>query len=269
MARDFGRWFRFYDAVLDDPKVQRLSDPLFRAWVNLMCLASRGGGQFSDNLDEISFALRVSPAQASKLIEGLTKAGLLEHIDERFEPHNWNERQFKSDVSTERVKRFRQRSTKRSETVSETPPEADTDTETDQKQSRAEKSAPARASHPTEPVLPPEPKKLGKREHWPEAGVVPEPWKRMAEGERRRLGLPPVDIEVVAAKFENWHGSKQNQPRTHTEWQACWKSFAIDEKIGKSNGSGYAGQSRLSDHPLGIFGEIADELSSRSGGESR
>jgi hypothetical protein len=237
MARDFGRWFRFYDAVLDDPKVQRLSDPLFRAWVNLMCLASRSGGQFSDNIDEIGFALRVSPAQASKLIEGLIKAGLLEHIDERFEPHNWNERQFKSDVSTERVKRFRQRSTKRTETVSETPPEAETDTEADQKQIRAEERA-VRASPPTEPVLPPEPKKLGKREHWPQGGVVPEPWLRGAEAERRRLGLPPVDMAVVGVKFANFHIAKANQPRTQTEWQAAFNNFALDERLGKSNGSG-------------------------------
>ena len=138
MAREFGRWFRFYDAVLDDPKVQQLSDPMFRAWVNLMCLASRGGGHFADDMAQIAFALRVTKGQASKLIAGLIDAGLLERSGPRFEPHNWSARQFKSDVSTERVKRFRERYMQQDRnaerngrrTVSETAP----DTETDQNQ---------------------------------------------------------------------------------------------------------------------------------------
>ncbi|NIX78220.1 hypothetical protein [Microvirga terricola] len=28
------RWFRFYDAVLDDLKIQKLSPHIFKAWVN-------------------------------------------------------------------------------------------------------------------------------------------------------------------------------------------------------------------------------------------
>lgn len=226
MARDFGRWFRFYDAVLDDPKVQRLSDPLFRAWVNLMCLANRGAGAFSDDIAEIAFALRVTEAVAIKHIDGLLKAGLIEHIDERFEPHNWNERQFKSDVSTDRVKRFRQRSAKRSETVSETPPEAETDTEAEQKQSRADGE---RASAPPT------------RKPWPPDAVVPEKWLKLAGDELQRLGRPQVDLPLVAAKFQAHYGG-EGQARTMTEWQGQWTKFVLNEYRGKSNGSGQHGR---------------------------
>ena len=38
------RWFRMYAEVVDDPKVQRLSPALFRAWVNVLCLAASNGG---------------------------------------------------------------------------------------------------------------------------------------------------------------------------------------------------------------------------------
>jgi hypothetical protein len=54
-------------------------------------------------------------------------------------PHNWDKRQYKSDVSTERVKRFR--NGKRN--VSETPPETEADTEnrTERKEDAAEGAA--------------------------------------------------------------------------------------------------------------------------------
>jgi hypothetical protein len=114
-----GRWFRFYDGVLDDPKVQRLPDTAFRAWVNLMCLASRCEGRIAKNWDDISFALRSTIDAAKVVLLMLVDVGLIEEKKNWYEPHNWKERQYKSDSSTGRVKRFR----KRSETVSETPPE--------------------------------------------------------------------------------------------------------------------------------------------------
>ncbi len=123
------RWFRMYAEVLNDPKVQRLSGDDFKDWVNLLCLASQNDGRLPD-LEDIAFALRRSPDGALTVLERCLNAGL---IDRRsggdsgwhYAPHGWDERQYKSDTSTERVKRFRQRS----KTVSETPPDTDTDTD--------------------------------------------------------------------------------------------------------------------------------------------
>jgi hypothetical protein len=70
-----------------------------------------------------------------EMLASLMDAGLIEdHLDGGFTPHNWLKRQYKSDVSTERVKRFRnahETFQKRRETKSETPPDTDTDTDTD------------------------------------------------------------------------------------------------------------------------------------------
>lgn len=125
-----GRWFRVYDSVLDDPKVQRLPDNLFRAWVNLMCIASRNDGIIPDGIEAIAFSLRLSVQKTKATIRGLKDAALLDDVETGWQPHNWNGRQYKSDVSTYRVKRFRERS----KTVSETPPE------TEQIQSRTEQT---------------------------------------------------------------------------------------------------------------------------------
>lgn len=122
-------WFRFYNDVVNDPKVQRLPDAQFKAWVNLLCLASRNGGLLPP-VQDIAYALRVSEQKVTKLLEQLSELGLFDETETGLKPHNWDGRQYKSDTSTERVKRFRERSEKRSETVSVTAP--------DTEQSRAE-----------------------------------------------------------------------------------------------------------------------------------
>ncbi len=123
------RWFRVYDDVVDDPKLQRLSDGLFRATINLWCITSQNGGLLP-SVEDIAFKLRTTPAKARKLLGELRLAGLIVDDETGTHPHNWNGRQYKSDVSSERVKRFRERE----RNVSETPPETETETEADTEQ---------------------------------------------------------------------------------------------------------------------------------------
>lgn len=130
------QWFRYYDDALNDPKVQKLSGDLFKAWINLLCLASKCGGEIK-SADDAAFALRIPEPKARVIVAQLASHGLLDAVTGGyFEPHNWSLRQFKSDGSNERVKRFREREKKRecnvTETVDETGPEqsrTETDTE--------------------------------------------------------------------------------------------------------------------------------------------
>lgn len=142
------RWFRFYDEALDDPKVQRLSDPLFKTWVNLLCIASRNNGIIDDDTDALAFQLRLPEAKIRERINALTAAGMIEVSSDgrSMTPHNWSGRQYASDSSAERVRRYRDRA--RNDDVTLHPPlqkrncnrteqsqiqnrtEADTDTET-------------------------------------------------------------------------------------------------------------------------------------------
>lgn len=79
------------------------------------------------------------------------------------------------------------------------------------------------------------------RVFWESGQQVPEAWKQIAQGERSRLNLPPIDINVAASKFEEWHGARQVNPRTRTEWQASFNNFVKDEK---ANGPGFSGRNR-------------------------
>jgi len=133
-----GRWFRFYDEVLDDPKVQRLPDRLFKSWVNILCLASKcrdPNGKLPPVVD-IAFALRVNADRAEEIVKQLSDAGLIDGSGNDLAPHAWDRRQFKSDVSNERVQRHRERKRNGQRNVTralhETPPETETEADTEQ-----------------------------------------------------------------------------------------------------------------------------------------
>lgn len=114
------RWFRFYDDVVHDPKVQRLPADDFRAWINLLCLASKNGGRFP-SIPDIAFALRIAEGEADAILARLVKAGLIDRDREGMKPHNWSGRQHASDSSAERVKRHRERRRNADETACVTP----------------------------------------------------------------------------------------------------------------------------------------------------
>jgi DNA-binding transcriptional MocR family regulator len=116
------RWFRFYTESLNDPKVQLLPAPLFKAWVNILCAASRYNGQLPSN-SELAMVLARRSDHVQRDVNELIKRGLIDEINGHLEPHNWFVRQYKSDSSTPRVKRFRKRHSYVSETADETAPE--------------------------------------------------------------------------------------------------------------------------------------------------
>jgi len=122
------RWFRVYVDLVDDPKVQRLDSSLFKALINLWCLASANDGVLPP-IDEIAFKLRIKPEKAQRVLSELRAAGLIDDDERGVCPHNWDKRQFTSDESTLRVKRFRERRGNVSPAVSETGPETEAEAE--------------------------------------------------------------------------------------------------------------------------------------------
>lgn len=122
------RWFRLYEDMVHDPKVQRLPAEMFKGLVNLWCIASANGGCLPP-VGDIAFTLRLSESKASAMLNYLAEAGFIDEDATGLKPHNWDARQFKSDVSTERVKRHRNAKRNVSPPLQETPPETDTETD--------------------------------------------------------------------------------------------------------------------------------------------
>jgi hypothetical protein len=126
-------WFRLYSEFADDPKVQMMSEGMQRRLTMLMCSRCKGE---TLRETEMAFHWRISAGELAD-----TKAVFLENgfIDEKWNLLNWNRRQFISDSSTERVRRFRE-GKKQDETLQTpnvTAPEQNrTDSEQTQKQKK-------------------------------------------------------------------------------------------------------------------------------------
>jgi hypothetical protein len=130
-------WFRLYSEFAHDPKIQMLPEAMQRRYVMLMCL------RCSETLEtlhetEIAFQLRISEAE---LIETKQLFVSKNFIDEQWNLLNWDKRQFVSDSSTMRVRKYRDKK-KQPSNVDETlqkrqsnaiDTDTDTDTDTEQK----------------------------------------------------------------------------------------------------------------------------------------
>lgn len=103
------RWFRFYDEVLDDPKVQQLPDALYRRWTDMLCVASRNEGHITGDAAALAFMIRQPVGKVRTALSGLLQAGLLDRDGDGYMPHGWRARQYSSDSSAERMRRHRQR----------------------------------------------------------------------------------------------------------------------------------------------------------------
>lgn len=108
------RWFRHYAGMMRDDKLVRVAitsqQPIERVlWVWGAILESAAEldaeGRFDFDEAEVAYFLRAAPEDIAAIIKGLTKAG---RIARKF-VKNWNNRQFKSDRSNERVARYRER----------------------------------------------------------------------------------------------------------------------------------------------------------------
>jgi hypothetical protein len=131
-------WFRLYSEFASDPKVQLMPEHMQRRLVMIFCLRCCDVlGTLPD--EEMAFAMHISIEELAE-----TKALFLKKnfIDEDWRLPHWNERQFISDSSTDRTRRYRERkrtSQERPVTECVTAP----DTEQIQKQTQIQKHKPA------------------------------------------------------------------------------------------------------------------------------
>ena len=114
-------WIRLYTSVVHDPKVQLLPDPLFKFWINCLCLAGLHDGCLPTE-QELAFSCRFpDPKLVGDLLGELEDRHLVHHVGGKiWKVHDWQEYQYDSDSSTERVKRFRNVPRNVSETLDET-----------------------------------------------------------------------------------------------------------------------------------------------------
>jgi|GEM_PF-2090142 len=119
-------WFRLYSEVLSDRKINRVCKlsrqpkaTVLGVWVTLLALANdsphRGELFVTDDmpvtLEEIADETGLDDSVFTAIFDALCEIGVVEcgRDDDIISIPNWDKRQFKSDASTKRVKRYRER----------------------------------------------------------------------------------------------------------------------------------------------------------------
>jgi len=238
------RWWRAYDEAVDDPKLILLTDKQHRAWFNLCCITSQNGGVLPP-LQVIAVKLRMTVDKAKDMVAQLAALKLIDHDGNGvFAPHNWSGRQFQSDVSTERVKRFRNGKRNVAPTVSETPP--DTDSETDNR-NRPEATASGARKRATRLTA----------EWWPSLEDV---------NYAIAKGLDEKRTSLEAEKFRNYWTAKSGSQAAKLDWHATWQNWIInaaERTGGPQNGQR---QQSLGDLAREIAGEVREREFEASSG---
>lgn len=137
-------WFRLYSEIVDNIKI-RMIDAEYR-WYFVAIMACKCQNILKGEIDHVErvlmIKLGISEETLSEVKSVLLTADL---IDESYTPIGWSERQYKSDHSTSRTRKFNEKKkngnkpfTKRSKTVHKTDfelamngPDTDTDTDTE------------------------------------------------------------------------------------------------------------------------------------------
>lgn len=246
------RWFRFYDGALDDPKVQRLPAEMFKAWVNLLCLASRHDGKLPPQ-EDIGFALRLDDEALERTLAYLQGKGLLDVVGDALEPHNWGARQHKSDDSKERVQRYRERRKQGCNgdgngdvTVTVTPPDTDTDTDTDK--NSTPDGVEARAPAPKAEIVPLEAyataaKSAKRGTRIPDDFAAPPEWIDFA----RKEGFHDDHaIHRLFDDFADYWRAKSGADACKLDWTATWRRWVRSQadrlsRTRPTSPSGYGG----------------------------
>ena len=164
-------WFRVYSEMVDDEKLRLLAFEDRWHYIALLCCKAKGildAGGTQITRRKVAVKLGLDMPTLDEVLRRLAEVGLI--CPKTLQPKGWDKRQFESDVSTERVRKYRGNKgtgnvsptfQKRNHEVSETPPDTDTDTDTDKELEK-------------EPTVPPDfsPKSRPKRQPIPVQQIV-------------------------------------------------------------------------------------------------
>lgn len=127
------KWFRLYSEIIDDTKIQELTNLEFKIWIFTLAYASeinQEGSLNSDSLEKISWRFRIKTENIRRTFSKFIALKMIDTDSEgKYYVTNWKSRQYKSDNVTIRVQKHRDM--KRYRNVTVTPSEAEADTETD------------------------------------------------------------------------------------------------------------------------------------------
>ena len=202
-------WFRLYSEFAHDPKIQMLSEAMQRRYVMLMCLRC---SEVLETLHEteIAFQLRLSTDELDETKKLFISKNF---IDKHWNLLNWDKRQFVSDSSTMRVRKYRDKKKQPSnddETLQKRQSNAiDTDTDTEQIQKRVNNKRGSRLA-----------------QDW---------FLSKSMGDWATQERPDLDVRQVAEQFKDYWVAQAGQKGVKLDWDATWRNWVRNTKAVKPN----------------------------------
>lgn len=193
------RWFRMYAEAIDDPKLRLLAFEDRWHYVAVLCMKAEGmldEHAASPNFNRMVAAkLGLAARDADEVRRRLIEAEL---VDEEWQPTGWGRRQYSSDTSADRTRKWRQKNQQhnggqRHGDVTVTPPDTDTDTEPEKKRARKRATPPPKSFEIT-PDL----------EQWAQTEAT------------------GIDLKAETVKFLDYHRAKGNSLK---DWIAAWRNW--------------------------------------------
>lgn len=115
-------WFRVYNRVVSDVKIQTLPVELRWRWLECLCLASANTPRGTlPPARQVAFSLRIAPAEAEAVLTQLGEAGLLDRQEGVWVVHDWLAHQPPSDDAAFRKRNQRERE-KNAQKAAQEPP---------------------------------------------------------------------------------------------------------------------------------------------------
>lgn len=131
-------WFRLYAEIIDDEKIRLLAFEDRWHYIAILCMKGNGLLDSGDDHDlmmrKVAVKMGLAIREIDEVARRLAEVGLIDK--NTLQPCKWDDRQFKSDTSTDRVRAYREKQknqqvkpTKRKRNVSVTIQDTDTDTD--------------------------------------------------------------------------------------------------------------------------------------------
>ena len=201
-------WFRLYSEFAFDPKMQTISETLQRRYIMLLCLKCHGDLPGLNDI-QLSGALRISIDDLHETHKNLLSIGV---ITENYDIPKWSERQYLSDYSSLRVKKYREKKhetlLKRKCNGNVTPPDTDTDTDSEQIQKK-DKSIKKSFVKPTSEEL---------LRYILDNKYSVDPDSFLDYYETRGWMLGKVKMKNWQAAVRTWERNNKNKPNKEEDW---------------------------------------------------
>jgi hypothetical protein len=197
-----------YAESVDNAKLRTLAFEDRWHYVALLCCKAQGiidstDPKILDRIIGVKLGLDYSGPESS-LVAVKRRLIEIDLIDDRWQPTGWDERQFVSDSSRERTRKWRER---------KSPPNPPSEEpNTDSEQNRTERDV-------TSDVTVTLPQKT-------RATRIPEGWKPSdsltAYAERQ---LPNVDVQMLAEEFADYWRAAAGERARKADWVATWRTL--------------------------------------------